>query len=490
MIPLLLAMVMVVDQSLAQMAAQVAHHPTAAGYRALAIAYEEAGEYPLASIAYQQAADRYERLGDINAAIVLHEQSLRYATELSMFVQQPYADAPGPYLARLEPAYGCYVGANIEWEDGPRDPADFNQQIGKPQATFFIYRKYGMPFPADYARELRSIGAGLQIAWEPSSLADVRDDDYLRSFLSDARRPGIPVFLRFASEMNGDWTPYHGDPQAYIRSFRLVAGVAHQQAPNCAMVWCPNDIPESTIPSYFPGDDAVDWVGVNFYSVLYNDGDRDRVATWQNPADALAYIYRTYADRHPIMIGEWAASHMSVVDHADRTDFAVDKIGQLYASLPRLYPRVKAVHWLSMNTEKWAEGDRRLNDFCLLDDSDVAAAYGKAISPDYFLSSVTMSDATQRTDPPTHRIVPLSKDTVVSGTTVVSAVVRCYDPHPRVTYSAGGQIFDAGNATGPYEATIDTTRFPNGPLNLTIQATDQRERLAGSASVTVMVKNP
>jgi hypothetical protein len=487
MLPLIFAIVAFTSQDLADQASAVAHHPTAAGYRALAAAYEAAGEYTPASVAFQEAADRYAKLGDLNAAKVLHEQSMRYRTDLQMFIEQPNEAAQPWGAARLEPGYGCYVGANIEREDGPRDPGEFNDRIGKNHAIYFIYRKYGLPFPSDYARQLRRLKAGLQIAWEPSNLDEVQDDSFLEDFASKVAQSGIPVFLRFASEMNGDWTPYHNDPVAYTNKFRLVAAVMHRTAPNAAMVWCPNEIPEMTIPSYFPGDEAVDWVGVNFYSVLFNDGNRDRAADWRNPADALQFIYQTYSAKHPIMIGEWAATHMSVVDHLDRTDFAIDKIGQLYAALPRLYPRVKSVNWLSMNTEKYAEGERKLNDFCLMDDRDVEDAYSKAIAPEYYLSEAVIDG-----DPPSPetRIDTLEKNAVLSGNAVISAVARSYEQHPHVSYTLGDtRTYDAGTATGPYEIHVDTHMFPNGPLKIVIQARDHRNRLAGSRTITVTVRN-
>src|SRR3569832_921584 len=86
------------------------------------------------------------------------------------------------------------------------------------------------------------------------------------------------------------------------------------------------------------------------------------------------------------MIGEWAATQLSVVDKGNRPDFAINKIGQLYAALPRLYPRLKAVHWLSMNTLEHAMPGRQLNDFSLLADSSVAAKYHEMVASEYYLT--------------------------------------------------------------------------------------------------------
>jgi len=486
MILLISAIILGAQQDALDMQKDVLARPTAAGYRHLADQLAFAHEFPLASEAYQQAADRYAKLGDSNAAQVLDADAARYRTDLNLFVDTTAIEQRAYPLARLEPPYGCYVGVNIERNDGPREPEEFDQTIGKPQAIYFIYRKFGNDFPKDLANDLRSLHAGLQLAWEPSNLSETWNDAYVDQFVKDIADSGIPVFLRFASEMNGDWTPYHGDPAAYVRAFQYLAEKVHREAPNAAMVWCPNEIPQETIDSYYPGDDAVDWVGVNFYSVVYNDGDRDRLASWRNPADAVKYVYDHYSAKHPMMIGEWAATHQSVVDEVDRSDFASDKIGQLYAALPRLYPRIKAVNWLSMNTEKYAEGDRKLNDFCLTDSPEVQAAYSTAIKPDYYLSEATLDPK----DGAIPRPAPASDAQKVHGTITLSAMVRSYEERPTVTYLFNGRYpVDGGSTTGPHEISVDTTRFKNGRLKVELRIIDSSGQTAGSKTWQLVVAN-
>ncbi len=97
--------------------------------------------------------------------------------------------------------------------------------------------------------------------------------------------------------MNGDWVPWHGDPDLYIEKFQLVHNVMEEYAPNVVMVWCPNDVPVElngqTIPDYYPGDAYVDWVGVNFYVDYYDSGLTDLDSNFlQNPLTHLEYIYK------------------------------------------------------------------------------------------------------------------------------------------------------------------------------------------------------
>ena len=486
MILILASAIFAAQQAALDLEKAVEAKPSAVGYREVADELAFAHEFPFAANAYEKASQWYGKLGDPGAAQFLQLRADRYRTDANLFIDTADATQTPTSLARLEPPRGCYVGVNIERNDGPREPDEFDKEIGKPQAIYFIYRSFGNDFPKDLANDLRTLHAGLQLAWEPSNLGDVYNDSYVDKFVQDIADSGIPVFLRFASEMNGEWTPYHGDPAGYVRAFQYVAAKVHAKAPNAAMVWCPNVIPQETIDSYFPGDDAVDWVGVNFYSVVYNDGNRDRVASWQNPADSVKYIYNKYSAKHPMMIGEWGATHQSVVDEVDRSDFAVDKIGQLYAALPRLYPRIKAVHWLSMNTEKYAEGDRKLNDFCLTDSQSVESAYSNAIKPDYYLSEATLDPK----DGGIPRPETAQDGQTVRGTITLSAVVRSYEERPDVSYLVNGkQTLEGGSDTGPHEVELDTTKLKNGPIKLELRVTDSAGRLAGSKVVKLIVAN-
>src|SRR5690606_9868459 len=119
-------------------------------------------------------------------------------------------------------------------------------------------------------------GRYVHIAFEPNDGLDkVKDDEYLREFADDLAATKAPIFLRYASEMNGDWVKYHGDPELYREKFRLVSKVMKERAPNVAMVWCPFSTPVGSIPDYYPGDEWVDWVGVNIYSVTYLNQNLD-----------------------------------------------------------------------------------------------------------------------------------------------------------------------------------------------------------------------
>ncbi len=490
----------------ADLQARIAHfaelvktEPTAANYRLLADSCVQDRNFTRARDAFENAANVYRGKGMTSEGYAEDRLSERYEVQAIPFFQEPTRGNQPPVAdthAKFEPVYGCYSGAFIDHEDSihgtyrdeyqtwRRDASAFNHLTGIHHAIFFMYLGYGRMFPTKFLTHVNDNGGAAQIAFEPKSLNDVRDDEYLHGFARAAKATRTPIFLRFASEMNGDWVPYNGNPAQYIEKFRLVARIMHAEAPNVAMVWCPFEIPVRTIADYFPGDDAVDWVGLNIYSVPYWDNDPHRTADWRNPADSLRYVYDRYSAKHPIMICEYAASHRSSLDNVDRPDLARTKMGELYAALPRMYPRVKAVCWLSMNAIKHAIPGRQSNDYSLLGDNDVRERYRELVDDPYYLGAVS------RGKPAEARAItmPLSNGQVLAGKVPLSAWVKLYEDHPRVVWKVNGQIALDSSLPGPYRWVLDTTKMAAGPAAIELDVFDEQGQSVVTETRNVFIR--
>ncbi len=473
---------------------------SAGGWANRAQALAAAEKFEQASRAFASAAKEYAATGDPNTAIVMRTQSERYETVLQLFYNRP---ATAQNVRRYdtgrrgEPVYGTLTGAFIDREDGVdatymdgnrkfRDAGEFNRRIGKKHAAFFTYNGYGTEMPTGWFAHLQENGAAAQWVIEPRSLAEIRDDATLRGAAEAARDAGVPVFVRFASEMNGAWTPYHSPTSLYKEKFRLVARVFHEIAPNAAMVWCPNALPEPQIPDYYPGADAVDWVGVNFYAPYFNNNDPARYVGWRNPSDNLRFIYDRYAATHPILVGEWAATHRQSVDGVNRSAWTQDKIAQFYAALPRRYPRVKAVYWFAMDTTRFAPNpSRRINDYSLLSDAGVTRSYRDAVRSPYFLEGATIG---KRETAPVE-IALLLPQTVLRGAVTLSAWAKTYDDRPKLSYRVNGKPMQTVFAPGEYETVWDTRTAPDGAATVSAELRDAKGRVVRVITVPVVVRN-
>lgn len=387
-LPMLWLWLLVLTAMQTARAQSVPHFTSPAAARAWGAARERAGQYQAAGLAFLQEADAYARRGDPQGAEAERRRARRLLTDLAIGITVPVS-APSR-LAKLEPPAGCWLGVLDQTPDGRLGNADdLAHRLGRSVGVAFNYARYGEPFPMGWARAEASRGRLVQIAWEPQGgLGEVQDDAYLNQWARDASHCGTGVFLRFAGEMNGGWTRWGRSPVAYRRAFRLVHAVVARQAPNVALVWAPNAVPLSNVDAYYPGDDAVDWVGISLYLVRFYDDNLSRPAWRDAPNAFIDPFYAKYAGRKPLCLVECGITRRSRVEGADADPFAAARIADLFDALRVRYPRLKMACWFDRNNLTGATPARRLNDYSLPRGSLALSAFQSATADPYFLGSV------------------------------------------------------------------------------------------------------
>lgn len=411
----------------------------------LASEYEAAGDFANAAPLWEEALDYFDdqnnesawnncalmskKLGAYYDSILDYEKAVKYyeledkfwkllgrdwgaadmerANEIRSFVHYYVQSNDTVQLQKFEPESGVYLGIYAENDKKIGQQIDETINVyGKEHAIYMYYQDFNQWMPSYTgsgqtamdsinAKRVEELGASMQVAMNAMSGLDVvKETEWLVTWAKEAATYDMPIFLRFCGEMNGDWVPWHGDPALYIEKFRLVHNVMETYAPNVAMVWCPNDVPIELngfeINSYYPGDDYVDWVGVNFYVDYYDSGLTDLDSNHlQNPLTHLEYIYDQYAERKPIMICETGVAHYSIPNSEDLTDWGATNLEKLYSMLPVVYPRVKGITYLSLNqaNENYLVGNRWSN-YAISENNLVEETYKRIIQSEMFLSDV------------------------------------------------------------------------------------------------------
>ena len=452
-------------------------NPTAANFKAVGNALSSARRFEEAAQAFFKAGEIYANKGLKDDAEIYRKKAEGLVSHLEIYLKSDKLPNGAGTSEKYEPRYGAYIGAYLDQD--PRLQGDggyvqtnfkkFNEMMGKEHAIFFTYVHYGkQDFPSNWVDKVVEAGAVPELALEPASLAEVKDNSYLREFARDAAKTGVPVFLRFASEANGFWAPYFGDPAKYIEKFRLVSKVMAEEAPNVAMVWTVAAIPEKTIAEYYPGDAYVDWVGVNIYSVAYHNGDINQPALDEDPTSFVDYVYNTYAERKPIQISEYGATHQSIVaPNIDLTSFAVEKIRQLYSALPRRYPRVKSICWFDSNNINSPNVplERRNDNYSLTDNNQVKKAYAAAVNEEYYLTSAVNPASVSR------GYTSMPDEIKLDNPIELSAFARTYDPNYSILYLLDGQVL-AEKKVPPYTIALNPNNISSGVHQLEIQVKD------------------
>ncbi len=258
----------------------------------------------------------------------------------------------------------------------------------------------------------------------------------------------------------------------------------HREAPKVAMVWCPYTTPERVIDSYYPGDRFVDWVGVNMYNVTYHDQDRRKPASHIHPTDMLDYVYKKYSARKPIMIGEYGTTHWSALESKSVPVFARRNIFDLYAALPRKYPRVKCISYFNGNNLVLEH--RQNNNYAVTQNESVLKAYKQVVDHPYFLSQIQDPGAfpfmsvDASVDPVA--VAPVGPRLLKSGETVtgkldLSAFCKSVDPGITMKFKIDGKLLYEGEDRSKWYVTIGVSRLTEGWHTFSVEAWKGKRRL-------------
>jgi hypothetical protein len=380
----------------------------------------------------------------------------------SMAALEAYVGIPAPAAAKpakFEPQSGVYLGMlgadkrvgfnfnNIEPVYG-RKHAIYLSYVGwrKVQANPTSY------FPVKTAETVKALGGALQIGWEPRyGLDDVQDDEYVRTFAKEAKASGIPIFLRYASEMNGAWVPWHGEPKKYIEKFRLIHRIMKEEAPNVVMVWSPNFMPMDNIDEYYPGDEYVDWIGYSLYATGGPSGIADDMSGF---LQSFAPLSGKFPGK-PIMISEGGVSHFNLTTNQSYERWAEAQLGDFYAYLPRLYPRIKAITYFNYTKER-AIRNKMDAVYDLGENPFADQLYQRTIQSDLYLSRVEEGARTKENI----TFLPWSQASGLKGKHRLFTRVAL--PHSKQPFAVG--YYQAGKLLGmtyelPWEIELDFSKL-------------------------------
>lgn len=235
------------------------------------------------------------------------------------------ADAPGEVVPQVLPAYdpkhlvrptdGKYLGVAINGAPPKMELIDsFAERTGKKPNVITIYLSFDDGFAADEVRQAYEYGALTAVRWEPfdAKLADIaagKHDDYVKEFAAAVRKVNLPIALTFGHEMNGDWYSWgmgrNGNkPADFVAAWKHIHGLFEAaDATNVIWTWTPNVInpmPRVKLKPLYPGDEYVDWIGIDGY---YTHRGKH---TYDGLFGPTKRQVRTFTDR-PFMIMETAA---------------------------------------------------------------------------------------------------------------------------------------------------------------------------------------
>jgi hypothetical protein len=329
--------------------------------------------------------------------------------------------------ARLEVPETLF-GMNLDW--GNDSAAAVSERLGVTPAVWVQFTAFPWGdgdrgnLDAFYG-QVASVGGMALVTLEPNDgLAAVTDAAIaeLATLVAAWAERGVPTYVRFAHEMNGSWYAWAQQPSAYVAAFRRVAAALHAATPLAATVWAPNygagypfaggafeaaagspelaeadtdgdgalTVADDPYAPYYPGDEAVDWVGMSLYhwgnvhpwgenevpeAGAFADRLRGTYAGANGDETVIPDFYATYADGHdkPLAITETAALYDPAGDGPPEREVKEAWWREVFApDVREAFPRMRMINWFEWRKDEAEVG--RVIDWRMSADPELAAA--------------------------------------------------------------------------------------------------------------------
>jgi len=214
------------------------------------------------------------------------------------------------FAGPLVPASGAYLGAYVA-PTSYTSVAEvaavhaFQHQLGGKLGLVHVYHPWEDNFPSPADRNFVSNGKVLLLTW--GGTPDTRQiiaGDYDQLILARARavkQLHRPILMEFRHEMDRPnlQSTVHG-PADYIKAWDHIRAIfSRAGATNVGWVWCPTGygFQVGRAQAFYPGNDEVDWVCADVYTVLPHQ------SLQQAAAPFLRWAKHT---GKPVLIGEFA----------------------------------------------------------------------------------------------------------------------------------------------------------------------------------------
>jgi hypothetical protein len=319
------------------------------------------------------------------------------------------------------PEHGAYTGAFMDFGDLEDEVAletieDFEKMVGKHQAIIASSSYWGeQSFPTANLNLIWRHGSLPLLFWSPwdkpyeqnrgpdrFSLLEIiagKWDAYIDQWADAARAFGHPMIVVFGVEMNGEWFPWSGifygadqwdfdkknwrGPEQFKAAYRhVVDRVRARGASNIQWMFHTNNYssPLNTwnfAPSYYPGSDYVDWLGMSVYGQQFKDEPNPDISS------LMDWPYKEMCGLDPdkpVMIAEWATGEFpyNVNEPGLRKPEWIKQGLELFRTR---YPRIKAaVYW----HERWQNLDQSYSNLRVNSSPESLKAYREGVAhPDW-----------------------------------------------------------------------------------------------------------
>lgn len=279
----------------------------------------------------------------------------------------------------FEPAHGIYLGA---WLSPTIQISSFVAQTGHNHAAFVYEIHLCDPVPANWVLQCMAVMATPIFVVHPprQHCNETPIGEIIAELAQGLGAFNIPMFVAFYPT-----TGYYGHglaPAEYSIIFRYARSIFMRYAPRAKFVWVAPSLEATNRNPFYPGADAIDWVGVGLFA------ERDRYGFRNDAIEHFAPFYQTFAPIHPIMLLPVGVSHFSRSNHSYYIEEAAFEILRIYQALLG-FPRVGLVAY----GDAFGVVRTQQDDFSITVEKKLVTAYHIAAHNPYFITKLEAAES-------------------------------------------------------------------------------------------------
>jgi hypothetical protein len=294
--------------------------------------------------------------------------------------------------AKYEPQKGAYLGAYVLANKQLNFSAEAFEELTEKKHAIYLYNmKLDDEFPETWILSCIKNKSTPLVTIKPPNDYNPFDAVKLIEAAKKFGKYDIPIFVSFYPEPSKKGF----NPNAYKDYFKKAYNAFSEHAPNTAMIFGVSRDEMIDYKKYYPGDNYVDWVGLNIYEPIQ---EADGLVYGNDIFEIIDYYYYTFQKTKPIMLTQFGVSYYSSEKKTYFPEQSMKEIQRVYNNIATYYPRIKGIVYMDFNGMGILEGSDLADNYSVTEDEKILNEYKNIISSNFFLSNIETNNLTKLKD--------------------------------------------------------------------------------------------
>ena len=288
----------------------------------------------------------------------------------------------------IESVSGVHLGAFLNFDANPVTDhiLEFEDMVGIQHSIYTYEMMLGEKPSTLWLLEMLSEGRIPNIIVTHGNLLDPFDKTRIRELAEELGQYHLPILLQLLPEPRY----HHYNSGKYIEFIQYAREIFREYAPKVSFVFSISEEDILDSMAFYPGDDVIDWLGINLFLPIVENGPFD-----DHYLKRLDAFYFSFSNKKPILV-TIGVSHFTTTDHSYHLHDAGATLKSFYSTVLNTYPRVRAIVYNDLNSVLRPTTRHRHDNFSITSNQGVLDYYKEAISDHRFvdISNFSATDNT------------------------------------------------------------------------------------------------